>query len=171
MYFPHGLIASLNCISLITNTSSFYFVSKVYNIRDIVHYRILAIESATVCFFSLLSCILNVSITLDLNPFSDGYKCAFLTVTTGIPLFIGVVSSALTAFFRSVKQAHALRHAFSIFNSFLQIYGLDLKLSQVLVPQSQNTSHYYISYDDIVHVFGSSLAFTPDFGPSIKQHV
>ena len=102
MYFPHGLIASLNCISLITNTSSFYFVSKVYNIRDIVHYRILAIESATVCFFSLLSCILNVSITLDLNPFSDGYKCAFLTVTTGIPLFIGVVSSALTAFFRSV---------------------------------------------------------------------
>ena len=100
MLFPNGLIASLNGISVLTNACSFCFVCKVYNVRDIVHYRILAIESAVVCIFSLLSLILNVLISLDSEPFSASYKCAFLCITTGVPLFIGVTSSALTAFFR-----------------------------------------------------------------------
>ena len=75
-------------------------MAKVFNIKEIVHYRILAIESALVTVFSFLSLLVNVAVLLHLWPFSDYFECAFLTATTGMPLFVGVASSALTAFLR-----------------------------------------------------------------------
>ena len=98
----HWLIAALNSISVITNSCSFCFVANIFNIKEIVHYRILAMESALVTMFSFLSLVLNIVLLMDVSPFSKNFECAFLSATTGIPLYVGVVSSALTALFRFV---------------------------------------------------------------------
>ena len=97
------LIATLNACSILTNTCSAIFVARIYNIRNIVYYRILATESISVTLLSLISFIVNLLHLLGhVEAHQESWSCALLCGTTTVSVVIGLTCSAMASFYRLV---------------------------------------------------------------------
>ena len=95
------LIATLNGCSIFTNICSGIFVFRVYNIREIVYYRILALESLLITLFSTVSFIANVlSLVGYVKTDKEAWSCAIVCGTATMSVMIGMVCSALASFYR-----------------------------------------------------------------------
>ena len=95
------LIATLNGCSILSNICSGIFVCRVYNIRQIVYYRILALESLLITLFSTLSFIANVlSLVGYVRTDKEAWSCAIVCGTATMSVMIGMVCSALASFYR-----------------------------------------------------------------------
>lgn len=118
------LIATLNGCSILSNICSGIFVCRVYNIREIVYYRILALESLLITLFSTLSFIANIlSLVGYVRTDKEAWSCAIVCGTATMSVMIGMVCSALASFYRYNLNFRAKKSNIGLYG-LSGLYGL-----------------------------------------------
>ena len=118
------LIATLNGCSILSNICSGIFVCRVYNIREIVYYRILALESLLITLFSTLSFVANVlSLVGYVRTDKEAWSCAIVCGTATMSVMIGMVCSALASFYRYNLNFRAKKSNIGLYG-LSGLYGL-----------------------------------------------